>query len=125
MNESVQSCLKNGETRMHRNYGKRDRSRKKTTLKRRRVETFDDCCLQARSGIWHAVMPVPRDVQEALAIRASRKIRFAASLETDDVDEATRRLPVQINEWRRQIIKARRDLARTVESSSWSASSRP
>lgn len=109
---------------MHRKYAKRDRSRKKTTPKRRGVETFDDCFLQVKRGVWHAVMPVPRDVQEALASKASRKTRFAASLETDDVDEAITRLPAQINEWRLQIEKARRRSAKVVSAGSWSASGR-
>jgi len=107
---------------MNRNRCIRDRKSKKEAAKRRQIETFDECCLQNKRGVWYAVMPVPRDAQEALAGKAARKLRFTASLETEDADVAVARMPAQISKWRLQIAMARRKSAKTVRAGHWPSS---
>ena len=91
---------------MYRNYCNRAGKAKKAP-RRRKVEKIDDF-LECKRGVWHAVMPGPRDVQEALAGKAVRKTRFDASLNTKDLEEAATSLPAQISVWRNRIAEARR-----------------
>ena len=104
---------------MNPNHCIRDRKSKKKAPKRQRIETFDECCLQIKGGVWYAVMPVPRDAQEALAGKAARKLRFTASLDTEDADVAVARMPAQISKWRRQIVLARRKSAKNARAGNW------
>jgi hypothetical protein len=100
----------------YRRYG---RAPKNARTKRRDTEYFDEAHLQLRRGIWHAVMPIPRDVQEAVGQSSTRKTRFGASLKTRSIEEARMRLPAYISLWKAQIAQARRASSKRAAATAW------
>lgn len=110
---------------MARKYGRYAKAPKKTRTKRRDTENFDEARLQLRRGIWHAVMPIPRDVQEMIGQSSARKTRFAASLKTKNIEEAAMRLPAYISQWNAQVAQARRMVSRDAAAVSWGAEPSP
>lgn len=102
-------------------YRRYDRAPKKARTKRRNTEYFDEAHLQLRRGMWHAVMPVPRDVQEAIGQSLVRKTRFTASLKTRSIEEARMRLPAYISLWKAQIANARRAASMRTVATTWGA----
>lgn len=102
---------------MARKYGRDAKAPKKARTKRRDTENFDEARLQLRRGIWHAVMPIPRDVQEKIGQSLARKTRFSASLKTRHFEEASMRLPAYISHWKARITEARRMASRDAAAS--------
>jgi hypothetical protein len=97
----------------------RDAAKKKRRPKRRPIKTFEAANLQLKRGIWHAVLPVPRDVQSALGSTGRRKLRFSASLKTRHLREAERHLPAYISTWKAQIAQARHTASKRTTMSPW------
>lgn len=103
---------------MSNRYWRQNKTQKKRQPKRSRIQTFDEANLQLKKGIWHAVMPIPRDVQEAIGTTSNRKLRFSASLRTKHLSEAEMRLPAHINQWKAKITEARRAASRNAAATS-------
>lgn len=106
-------------------FRRKSKAHKKTRQKRRQTRYFDEGHLQLKQGIWHAVMPIPRDVQEIVGKSLVRKkTRFTASLKTTNIEEARMRLPAYIRQWEAQISQARRLSSTAAPANSWAAALR-